>query len=374
MIKMFEKFKFKKDKCGENCPKEILKANKSTLYEKAFQFIVVPTMGIFCYFIILFVKPEHDLKSLFQSIHLFYDIAFAVFVSAVLWKVNMIINRQIEKRLDWRKEPVKRVIWQVALNTIFSAAFILVSIRTYLSFYDIPLQSEYPSILRVSLFVGILVFLLIQTIHLGAYFFHQWENAYVESEELKRQKLQSQFDALKSQVNPHFLFNSLNALTTLIMEDQKLAVEFVNRIANVYRYILQNQYSQLVNLQDELEFIEAFVFLQKIRFGENLKVNIDIPANYKNKLIAPLSLQMLVENSIKHNVVSAERNLIINIFIENDNLIVKNNIQKKNNSNGSIGIGLENIKQRYEIIAQRNVEINSDADFFTVKIPLLSIS
>jgi sensor histidine kinase YesM len=371
---MFDKFKAKKEICADRCPKEILRDNKSSLYDKAFQFIVVPTMGIFCYFVILFVKPEHDLKTELQSAHLFYDISFAIFASLMLWKGNWIINKRIERWLDWRKDPVKRVIWQVAINTIFSAAFLLISVRTYLGVTYVPIESEYPSILKISLFVGILVFLLIQTIHLGAYFFHQWEDAYVESEELKRQKLQSQFDALKSQVNPHFLFNSLNALTTLIIEDQKLAVEFVNRLANVYRYILQNQYSQLVSLQDELDFIDAFIFLQKIRFGENLKVNINIPEQYRNKLIAPLSLQMLVENSIKHNVVSAERNLIIDIFVDKDSLVVKNNMQKKNHSNGSIGIGLENIKQRYEIIAQRNVEINSDTDYFTVKIPLLSIS
>lgn len=374
MIKMFDKFKAKKEICAERCPKEILKANKSTLYEKAFQFIVVPTMGIFSYFIILFVKPGHDLKTVFQSYHLIYDIMLAIFISLVAWKGNWIINKQIDKRLDWRKEPVKRVVWQVLINTVFTAVFILITLRVYLSFFDIPLESEYLSILKISLFIGVLVFLLIQTVHIGAYFFRQWESAYIESEELKRQKLQSQFDALKSQVNPHFLFNSLNALTTLIIEDQKLAVEFVNRLANVYRYILQNQYSQLVSLQDELDFIDAFVFLQKIRFGENLKVNINIPGQYKNKLIAPLSLQMLVENSIKHNVVSAERNLTIDIYVDKDALVVKNNMQKKNHSNGSIGIGLENIKQRYEIIAQRNVEINSDADYFTVKIPLLSIS
>lgn len=209
-------------------------------------------------------------------------------------------------------------------------------------------------------------------IYIGIYFFRQWEKSQFESEDMKRRHLQLQLEALKNQVNPHFLFNSLNALTTLIHEDQNLAVDFVQRIASVYRYVLQSKDRQLVELREEINFINAFFFLQRIRFGENLSTSITIPENCYSFYIAPLTIQMLVENAIKHNVISSEKPLQIEIYAEGDCILaVKNNLQKKITTKNSMGIGLANITKQYEILgSSKKVEILNSDSCFIVKIPL----
>jgi LytS/YehU family sensor histidine kinase len=175
-------------------------------------------------------------------------------------------------------------------------------------------------------------------------------------------------------VNPHFLFNSLNTLITLIPEDPQLAVAFVQKLSNVYRYVLQNKDKELVTLAEEMKVAEAYLFLLKTRFGENLRVHTDIPPGQLGKFIAPLTLQMLLENAIKHNVVSAEKPLHIDLYVEKDEvLVVKNNLQRKSSVPDSTQTGLANISQRYRLLCQQAVEVVVTASNFMVVLPLLTV-
>ncbi|MGE5679535.1 MAG: sensor histidine kinase [Bacillota bacterium] len=353
--------------------RDFIKENKTFLYDRGFRILGIPVIGIFVYLIIVVISPvKEEYASFFTFGHILNDIILAVVISILVWEGNLIINRRIDKYLDWNLQPLKRIIYQVIFNAVYTKIVILSLVLLDLKYIiDYPFDAAWPFI-KLTVFVAVIVFLLIQTIYIGTYFFRQWEKSRFESEELKRQNLQSQFEALKNQVNPHFLFNSLNALTTLIYEDQKLAVDFVQRIANVYRYVLQSKDKELIGLKEEIEFIKAFLFLQKIRFGDNLKDTIDVAAKYNNMLVAPLTLQLLVENAIKHNIISAEKPLNINIFIDEDEyLVVSNNIQKKNIANNSTGIGLENIKQRYSLLVQKDIDIINSEKTFIVRVPLI---
>ncbi|MCP3926910.1 MAG: hypothetical protein GY714_30500 [Desulfobacterales bacterium] len=188
---------------------------------------------------------------------------------------------------------------------------------------------------------------------------------------LSQAKLESQFDALKNQLNPHFLFNNFSTLISIIEENSTKAVDFVQELANVYRYILKTRIQEHVYLSTEVEFVYSYEFLMKQRFGDNIKLNVNVSEEYLTLKIPPFSLQLLIENAIKHNVISIKKPLTIDIFVEYEYIIVKNNLQKKNVIERSTNIGLSNIVERYKYFTKREVFIVPDEKNFTVKLPLL---
>ena len=222
----------------------------------------------------------------------------------------------------------------------------------------------------ISLTLAALVF----TVYEGNYFYSLLNKSIIEKEQLERKNIESQLEGLKNQVNPHFLFNSLNTLSYIIPEDQEVAVSFVHKLSKVYRYILEIRDKKLIALSEELNFVHAYVFLLKERFGENLKVEIDIPKKYYNHKLVPLSLQILFENVIKHNIISASKPLTIEVFMEGEKkLVVKNNLQRKNQVVSSTKMGLQNIKNRYQFFSEEKVKVITTSDSFIVVLPLLKI-
>ncbi|MEO1012998.1 MAG: histidine kinase, partial [Bacteroidota bacterium] len=189
---------------------------------------------------------------------------------------------------------------------------------------------------------------------------------------LKREMLASRYSSLKSQISPHFLFNSLNTLTSLMYEDRDLASDFVTRLASSYRYILDNGEHDLVALEKELVFLDSFIFMMKVRHREAVKIEMNIQVDPSIHMIPTLALQMLVENALKHNVYSKERPLQIVISsIENEALVVKNNLQKRNLPEETTQLGIKNIKKRYAFYTNKAVLVREEEDFFEVIIPLL---
>jgi two-component system LytT family sensor kinase len=211
----------------------------------------------------------------------------------------------------------------------------------------------------------------VMTVYESIYFKNELKKSVEEKELLKRESLNAQLDALRTQVNPHFLFNNLNTLSSVIPEDPLLAVEFVQQLSKVYRHILEVKDEQSILLQEELEVLRAYAFLLKTRFGNNLDIVIDVPDEKLKNKIVPLSLQLLMENAIKHNIVSSEKPLKIDVFAQNGNLVVRNKLQKKNQIYESTGIGLNNIRNRYKLLSTKKVEVIEDLSQFTVSIPLI---
>ncbi len=208
-------------------------------------------------------------------------------------------------------------------------------------------------------------------IYEGIIFYTKLQKSIQEKEQLQRENIQSQLEGLKNQVNPHFLFNSLNTLTYLIPEAPDKAVNFVQKLSKVYRYILEIRDQKIVSISDELEFLNAYVFLLKERFGENLIIDIDIPTDYHQRKIVPLSLQILFENVIKHNIISTQKPLTISVSIQKDKLIIKNNLQKKNQVIPSTSMGLQNIKNRYQFFTKKEVDVIVTSDSFLVALPFV---
>ena len=194
----------------------------------------------------------------------------------------------------------------------------------------------------------------------------------IQAEELGKEAAQAQFTALRNQVNPHFLFNSLSILSSLVEVDAKLSVQFINRLSKAYRYILEQRDAERIQLRTELDFIESYTFLLHIRFDERFQVHINLPeADQDRYQIAPLTLQLLVENAVKHNRMSDEEPLIVRIDRENDYLRVANPIQPRPRMEESTGVGLTNIVNRYRLLSNQPVWIGEVDDEFVVRIPLL---
>lgn len=188
----------------------------------------------------------------------------------------------------------------------------------------------------------------------------------------ERENIRSRFEALKNQVNPHFLFNSLNALSTLVHEDADLAESFILKLTRIYRYVLDLNDRTLISLEDELGFIDNYLFLQQIRFGNNLRLYRQVDREALRKKVPPLSLQLLVENAIKHNVISGEHALTIELRVEEgDTLLVKNNLQKRLRKVESTGLGLNNLRSRYQLISDRMPEFVEEDNAYLARIPLL---
>jgi sensor histidine kinase YesM len=189
---------------------------------------------------------------------------------------------------------------------------------------------------------------------------------------LQKENLQSQYDVLKQQVNPHFLFNSLNVLTSLIKLEPDLAEKFSEQLSKVYRYILENKDNELVDLDTELNFLDAYIFLLNIRFVGKLQVLLNIPNENRNDLIIPLAMQLLIENAIKHNMMSKSRPLTIHIFIDKDNsLNVINNLQERSSQIISTGVGLKNIMNRYQLLNLPAPVFEKTEDRFIARIRLV---
>lgn len=221
---------------------------------------------------------------------------------------------------------------------------------------------------------NLMIGFLVGTFYETSYFFTNWKRTFQLNEQLKSQQIKTQFEVLQNQMSPHFLFNSLNTLTTLIAENQEVAIDFTQKLSEVYRYILQNKERELVTISEELEFAKSYFFLLKMRYPENLELNFNIDPKFHHKHIAPLTLQMLIENAIKHNVVSKAHPLHIDVYIENDqSIIVKNNLQPKMTLERSTKTGLQNIQKRYQLLGYQNVDIISTAKNFMVAIPLIKL-
>lgn len=203
----------------------------------------------------------------------------------------------------------------------------------------------------------------------SALFIRQRDKRLEREATLKREKIESQFEALKSQINPHFLFNSFNTLITIIEENPPMAVEFVEKLSDFYRSILQYREMEVISLQEEVELVQNYAFLLKKRFGDSLSLTVRY--NGEPAYIAPLTLQILVENAVKHNVISKSRPLNIEVFTDAEYITVRNNLQKKITMEPSTGFGLQSIVNRYGLLIDRAIRIEEGEDYFIVSIPII---
>lgn len=335
---------------------------------KKSRFIYMIALGILISLVMRSMVPFDNPKHIYL-----YDVFCSVIITIIIWEGSLRIDSYLNTRLPWVEKTKQRIVVQFLITLVFSSVAIYFPILSFNRFVCVlPAQQEFTLII-FSIIIGILVSFMVLSIEISSQFFSNWKKSLVQVEKYKAASIQAQFQNLKDQVNPHFLFNNLSVLSSLVYKDQDKAVDFINQLSKVYRYVLENQENELVNLEKELLFIESYIYLLKIRFDVNLDISLDISESSKNKLIPPMTLQLLVENCIKHNEVSEENPLVIRITSDAGCISVYNKLQERKNPEDSSQKGLSNIRQRIAYFTRKEVLILKDETHFEVKIPLLSL-
>lgn len=286
---------------------------------------------------------------------------------------NGLVFSVVEKRfISWIEFPVRSIIIAVIVHLVYSS-FIIFFIN-WLWYVVILNDAETISEIKGGWYVIFGEYLILVVISLILYirsFFRAYRNEVINSEQLKQDAIALQYQIMQNQVNPHFLFNSLNVLGSLIDIDREKAKLFTRELSLFYRELLHFKDKELVSLIDELQFVKRYIFLQKIRFGDNFNVQILLSEAIKGEVI-PMSLQMLVENAVKHNIVSKDKPLNVLIGkLDGDEIFVENNRQAKQVVDGSNQIGLKNIQKRYEYLTGKKMIIFDNSDYYRVTIPLV---
>jgi len=288
-----------------------------------------------------------------------------------LWLGNWLIYRFIRRNFSWDTAFNLRFFLQLSLTLLYSLGCIN---GTYLlfknTFTELPPDQDQLILLNI---YGTLFLIPVLSIQFGLLFLQKWKKASIEQERLQKEQVHSELLVLRSHISPHFLFNNLNILSSLIEPNNHDAQDYLDRFAEVYRYVLKNRDVELITLREELDFLESYSFLLHQRFSSGLKIAVDIPDAYQTHCLPPLSLQMILENALKHNKLSEKAPLSISIRVnERPALVIQNNLQIRTiPSHEQTGFGLENIRRRYWLIARETIDVEKTEEAFTVTLPLI---
>jgi sensor histidine kinase YesM len=341
-------------------------AEEEVLNDRAIKLFGVPILGIIIPNITGLIT-----NSRYSSIELIACYAYFIAVSFIIWQGNVWLMYYVRKKFKWRYNKYYKIIGILfTVNVLFSGICSILLLNGF-KLLSRETQSSWSPILNAT-FIVIISAMFITSVYENI--FLNQERVYNLStvEQLNIAKAQAELEALKNQIDPHFIFNSLNTLSYLITKDPMNARLFNDTLAKVYRYILSNKDKDLVLLKEEIEFISNYFYLIKIRFSEAVHMMIEInDLAAEDFLIPPISMQALVENAIKHNDFNDKVPLGINVSISSNYVIVKNVINPKNYAMPSSGIGLNNLDNRYKLITKRNIIIENNFKMFSVKLPIL---
>lgn len=329
-----------------------------------FKFVLANVALSFSILLIFNTGALHDWKIFLIS----YLWAFCFTITQ--WTGAILINHLLDRKIKWVEQPILRSILGILALVIYSVvAFLFVKYLMYFITYGIFPLEGWKFAAQSSLFT-VLISFNISIIFTAIGFFKAWKQSFVQAEKLKVEMMAYKYESLRNQINPHFLFNSLNVLSDLVYDDQAMAVKFIQQLSDLFRYVLDSRDKELVPLKDELEFIRSFTFLLKTRFEDKLIIENDIQSN-SDDFIVPMTLQLLIENVVKHNEVSEAYPLRISIRKNNDYLEVENGVRPKNVGEDSKKTGLKNIIQQFAFFSDQPIEIIPSEKSFLVRVPIL---
>lgn len=287
------------------------------------------------------------------------------------WYMHIQYDHYIRKKFSSLRETGKRIFYKCFTNPLVMSPSCLIILLIYGRFHILGYQFKWTDF-KWAFLVGLAINLIFDTLWEVIYLLEKFKESLAEKELVEQMGLQHEFEKLKEQVNPHFLFNCFNTLSSLIQEDRKEAECFLDELSKVYRYLLKNNEDDMTTVEKEVNFIHSYYGLLKTRYGEALQMQVDIDSRYYPFLLPSLSLQLLVENAVKHNIVSRQQPLRLEIFAVGGNkLIVNNNLQRKPVSHGATTrIGLKNISSKYQLMKQEGFEIVESEGYFMVVLPL----
>lgn len=303
---------------------------------------------------------SHQFVPLEAAVNAGITAAFAV----IMWYFNMYMLSQKGNRPQGKQISYAKLINSLAFGLVimFGLAYIQQLILSHIDFGPAMLMVEVRGIL-----INLVFYMFLNMLQ------QNYENQHVsmELERFRNDNLSAQYDLLKQQVNPHFLFNSLNTLKAMVETNDPQSVDFILKLANFYRYTLESRKLDLIHVREEMEILNAYLFLQKARFEDGFIFQNELEENVLDTLMPPFTLQLLVENCLKHNVVSLSRPLRIRIFNDGESIVVENQVQLRNSREDSLGVGLTNIELKYSHLLNKKVEIIHEQNTFQVRLPII---
>lgn len=302
-------------------------------------------------------------------VRLFAGVVLTVFAGFMIAIPDLFAIKYLNSSFPWTRRVFLRIIIQSVIAVIFASlvsvliTFVANAIKTY--------SENLTSVLITNSLISAVVNIILMIILEAWLFFVESDKARKKAQALEKELMQIRFEVLKNQINPHFMFNSLNVLSGLIDKDIVKAQLFIDEFSHIYRYVLETIEKPVVSVDEELGFIRSYIFLQVIRYGEALQVSINLPAEILNLLMPPLSLQIVLENAIKHNIIDSLKPLQIDISYEKEWLIIRNNLQPKTSKALSTGLGQKNMVKRYSLICDSIPEFVVRTNHYVVKLPLI---
>jgi sensor histidine kinase YesM len=296
---------------------------------------------------------------------------YFILLSFIIWHGNRWLLFKQREYNDWFSNPVRKLSILVSANIFYTAPVTVIWLRGWYTFVDFP-GTDWDAIYLVTL-MNVIAVIFITHVYETVLLIKERGKDLVEVEQLKRSKVESELEILKSQIDPHFMFNTLNTMAHLIEMDSKRALQFNENLSDVYRYILSSRNNVLVLLQDEIEFLNNYFDMLKIRFEKGLELHCDLKQGDKQYLIPPMSLQLLLENAVKHNEFDSSGPLVTTIRQTDSRLIISNNKKAKKLLKPTSGIGLYNLNERYKLITGKEIIVEETEETFNVTLPIIGL-
>ena len=332
-----------------------------------FRLILTPFFGIAIPLITGMINGQN-----FSSWQVKLSFLYTIMIAFVVWQGNRYLHFSLRSYFDWINKPVQKITVLVLSVTFYTVP---VSVLLLVGWYNLFTKEQVNwNIVTESTLIILVAVIFITHVYETVFLVKESESEMIRNEQLERAKAEAELEALKNQIDPHFIFNSLNTLSHLIEEKPVKAKQFNDNLADVYRYILQNKARDLVLLREEMEFLENYFSLLQIRFDKAVQLKTSVGEEAMDHyLLPPISLQILAENAIKHNEFSEANPLLLEIEMKNEELIVHNQVRKKTLRKASSKIGLQNLSERYKLTTNKEMVIKEDAKGFTVNLPVLKM-
>jgi sensor histidine kinase YesM len=311
------------------------------------------------------VVPTFFIPLELASVAHLLSILVATLTSYVIWEGSKLIQALVSYFFPWEKSIGKHLAYEVACIFIFSSLMLIIGILTY--GYLVSAVNISLGVILQNIIVSFLLALLFIAFNEGAFLFAKWKQSLLEQERLRQENLVAKVESLKKQLDPHFLFNSLSVLSGVVYKDPELADEYITKLSQVYRYVLEHNDEKQVDLKKELTVVKAYCFLLNVRFYN--QVVLDVQLSETAFYILPMSIQLLVENAVKHNRISAQHPLVLRIYSTDDILWVENSLYLKEVKEDSTGIGLKNLEARYKYVTGKSLIIDNSNGVFKVGLP-----
>lgn len=327
----------------------------------------------FSFFFYLFYAEYDRMPVLSSELNQY---VFTLIASVTSGLIITLINTWLNAKLPWRKNVIGRFVAGLGIDFIALGTYLVLlgylASLTGLTSYDIFPDDMMERQLEIKLMVlSFITLFLVTLVEFNGYSYNEYSVGQIRKLRAERKQLELQFEALKSQLSPHYLFNSMNTISSLVYRDKSIAEAFIRNLADTFNYVLHTRDVRLVSLKEELEALKDYRYLLNIRYSSAVDVMIEVDDEYLDLPIPPLTLQLLVENAVKHNAISTTDPLKVNISVIENELCVLNNKTERPMQTASHRVGLDNIKKRYTYFTKEDIRI-IDKDYFEVKLPILS--